>query len=291
MLLFFMPISPFYGRRTGCETLVTNNTWTEYRINTQYNSITSKNQYWIASDTVINGVNYKKIVDRDRYLGAIREEDGKVYARLNYGDYYYASDDFLLYDFTVQVGDTIKSMALEGALSYPDGITVREIDEIELENGEKRKRFFFNETSEWIEGIGSSNGLFHDAMFHATNYGVSYLVCFQQNDVPLFVNTEKCLDGKCCEKLSTNLDIPYSNIESILFPNPTQGIVKIMFPASSIEKSVSIKIVDSMGKILQSLTVINQELIEVDLSEYATAIYYIAVDFDKSLTVYKVFKR
>jgi hypothetical protein len=268
-----------------------NNTWTEYRINTQYNSITSKQQYWTANDTVINGKNYKKIVDRDGYIGAIREENGKVYARLNYGDYYYENDEFLLYDFIVHVGDVIKSTALEGALSYPDGITVREIDEIELENGEKRKRFFFDETEAWIEGIGSVNGLFQDAMSQPTNFNVSYLVCFQNNDAPLYVNMEKCLDGKCCENLSSNLDIPYSNNESVCFPNPTQGIVKIVLPESHGKKCISIKIVDNMGKIVQTLLVSDKESIEIDLSGYASGIYYIAVDFDKSSTLYKVIKQ
>ncbi|MDR0799086.1 MAG: T9SS type A sorting domain-containing protein [Dysgonamonadaceae bacterium] len=268
-----------------------NNTWTEYIINTQYNSIISKSQYWTANDTVMNGKSYRKIVDKDGYLGAIREENGKVYARLDYGGYHYASNEFMLYDFTVQVGDIIESTALEGVLSYPDGITVREIDEIELESGEKRKRFFFNETDEWIEGIGSVNGLFHDAMSQPTNYNVSYLVCFQNNDVPLYVNIEKCWDGKCCENLPLRLDNPDSHHKSVCFPNPTQGIVKIVLPESNGEKSISIKIVDSMGEMLQASSASNKESVEIDLSGYASAIYYIAVDIDNSSTLYKVIKQ
>jgi hypothetical protein len=183
---------------------ITNNSvWTEYDINIQSNYIVSKHQYWTANDTVIHGLTYTKIVDKDRYLGAIREENGKVYAYLNYGEYMVMEDEFLLYDFTVEAGDVITSTASEGALSDPDGITVLQVDEITLENGEKRKRIFFDKTEPWIEGIGSIRGLFHDTMWLLTNYTVSYLVCFQQNDISLYVDTDKCLDEKCCENITT----------------------------------------------------------------------------------------
>ena len=173
--------------------------WTEYTINSQNNSIAFKSQYWTTDDIIVDGYTYTKVEGKDHYHGAIREENGKIYALLEYGDYL-GSGEFLLYDFTVQVGDVIKSTAREGSLSYSDGITVIQIDEVILETGEKRKRFSFDITEPWIEGIGSTSGLFHDAMAHLTNYTVSYLVCFQQDNTPIYVNTEKCLDENCCEE-------------------------------------------------------------------------------------------
>jgi hypothetical protein len=107
-----------YFTTTVCQAQIVDNVvWTEYNINTQSNYIVSKHQYWTANDTVIQGFTYTKVIDKDRYLGAIREENGKIYARLEYYSNMGFEDEFLLYDFTVEVGDVIKSTALEGALS------------------------------------------------------------------------------------------------------------------------------------------------------------------------------
>jgi hypothetical protein len=100
---------------------------------------------------------------------------------------------------------------------------------------------------------------------------------------------EKCLDGKCCERLPLSFNTPYSS--SIIFPNPTHGIVKISLSENNGEKCTSVKIIDSMGKILQVLSVINKESIEIDLLGYASAIYYVIMDFGKSSTSHKVIKQ
>ena len=268
--------------------------WTECTINLLNNSIASKSQYWTTDDIIVDGYTYTKVVNKDRYLGAIREENGKVYALLEYGGYW-DSGEFLLYDFTVQVGDVIKSTAIEGALSYPDGMTVIQIDEIILETGEKRKRFFFDITEPWIEGIGSTSGLFHDAKEHPTNYRVSYLVCFQQDNTPIYVNTEKCLDGRCCEEL-TNDDVAISNYQidnGSIYPNPTKGITQITLPFEDTQKHLSIQILDSFGRILQNKVVPYQKQIEIDLSEYPSGLYCIAITSEgsNSFISYKVVKQ
>ena len=196
------------GIYAGQAQMTDNAVWTEYTINIQYtNYIVAKSQYRIAGDTILNGHTYKKVIDnKDLCIGAIREENGKIYACLEvaYG-YYLLGDEFLLYDFTLQVGDIIKSTASEGALSYPDGLTVIQIDTVTLENGEKRKRFFFNGTDPWIEGIGSTSGLFADATAHPTNYTVVDLVCFKKGNEILYVNEEWCQSNNCCDDLPSGI--------------------------------------------------------------------------------------
>lgn len=288
--LFIIHITAQSQIQNQVQQYFSNNIWTEYWINTQGDpSISFKNQYYTANDTIIGEKTYRKIIDKDLlYIGAIREEDGKVYARLNYYGPEY--DEFLLYDFTVQVGDVITSSAFEGTLSHPDGIIVTNIDEIELETGEKRKRFFFDQTSEWIEGIGSVNGLFHDIVSHLTDYTVSYLVCFQQNNIPLYVNEEKCLDGMCCEKLlGTDLYTSLYDDKKTVFPNPIKRTVKILFPKT--EKYITIKILNTQGRTINILSFIDKQQIEIDFSRYISGVYYIIADFCKSSEIYKVIKQ
>jgi hypothetical protein len=199
-------------------------------------------------------------------------------------------NEFLLYDFTVQEGDTIKSTAIDGALSHPDGITVRQIDEITLENGEKRKKIYFNETEPWIEGIGSTFGLFHDAMSHFANYSVSYLVCFKQNEIPLYVNTEKCLDGRCCELLNdTGINSLYPADKMVVLPNPTPGRATILLPENNRLEN-KIKIIDNTGQIIQTYLVRGNEL-KIDLSSYPAGMYYAIIDWDNPIQSYKIIKQ
>jgi hypothetical protein len=272
---------------TLCQAQMQDNTvWTEYDINTQNSSINFKRQYWVANDTIINGRTYKKVVDNNRYIGAIREVNGKIYAYLNYGDYLLMNDEFLLYDFTVQAGDVIRSTALEGALSNPDGLTVIQIDEVTLENGEKRKRFFFDGTSAWIEGIGSTGGLFHDAIWLISNYTVPYLVCFKQNEIPLYVNTGRCLDRKCCDNVSPDTGLASLKKSNVLFPNPTKGIVTI----DNIVQGSTVHLIDSTGKVLQTYSVINNE-VKIDLLNYPSNIYYVNINSDKSVKSFKIIKQ
>jgi len=283
----------FFG--SGQTYLSENNKWTEYVINIQSNYITAKNQYWTAGDTIINGQTYKKIVTHPRpwpeigdngYIGAIREDNGKVYAILRWGE-----SEFLLYDYTIQVGDVIRSTSPEGYLSCP--LTVTQINEITLETGKKRKRFFLDEGITWIEGIGSTGGLFHDAMWHATNYTVSYLVCFQNDNIPIYIDDVHCLDRKCCEIIpGGETDIPQisTNKEVVVFPNPTSGTFFLSLPSSNC-KHILIRILDNLGCEIYKQLHATSESIEVNISGYSSGSYYvIALDNESSLISYKIIK-
>ena len=223
-----------------------NAVWTEYLINIQYNDyIVAKSQYRIAGDTIFDRHTYKKVIDnKGSCIGAIREENGKIYACLENLDHL-LEDEFLLYDFTLQVGDIIKSTASEGALSYPDGLTVIQIDTVTLENGEKRKRFFFNGTDPWIEGIGSTSGLFADATAHPTNYTVVDLVCFKQGNEILYVNEEWCQSNNCCDDLPAGIiDIPSATKTRIAQDN---NQVILYFP-ETFSGETTIRLLDATGR-------------------------------------------
>lgn len=291
--LFFITVFLFWGITMQAQ--MTNNAiWTEYNINIQNNTITSKWQYWTTNDTVFDGKTYKKVVDKNGYLGAIREENGKIYARYSYYEYGGHIDEFLLYDFTLQVGETIKSTAIEGALSYPDGLTVEKIEEITLENGEVRKKFIFYLTEPWIEGIGSIGGLFYDVEGHATNYIVSHLVCFQNNNTSVFIDDIHCLDGKCCEILSGEevdiVQIP-THKEIVIYPNPTYGTSFLSLPFLD-SKYIEIRILDKVGREIHKQFYATSESIEVNLSNYPSDLYYvIAQGNESSLFFCKVIKK
>ena len=86
-------------------------------------------------------------------------------------------DEFLMYDFGLQVGDTFD-------LTTQCQVLLNSIDSVGIE-GNYYKRFNFDEIScyfggpyKWIEGIGSSLGFF--AYFNAFEQGLSFN-CFQED--------------------------------------------------------------------------------------------------------------
>jgi len=175
-----------------------NTCWTNYYHN--------KYQYYLSGDTLINGITYKKLYQRyvnsqygkvvTEYYTSLREASGKIYAssynrnNTNYGEY-------LLYDFSAEIGDTIKSNITSDCgcnLSHPQVVTG--ISTVTLQNGEKRKKYALSYSSEWIEGIGSLGGFFFDASPLCTCLEQPQLICYKQNDSYLFSNNSSW-GGNC----------------------------------------------------------------------------------------------
>ncbi len=116
----------------------------------------------LEGDTVINGLTYKKVQTTTPYKSycyyALREEDRKVYAYV-----FNPKQEFLLYDFNVEVGDVVMAGML-GDRSKK--CTIVEKREVELQG----EPFYFyavevtehansSYRSYWVESIGSPIGI------------------------------------------------------------------------------------------------------------------------------------
>lgn len=104
--------------------------------------------YSLSGDTVISGTNYKKIFTGSIYSGALRENSKVIYF---YPDT--ASQEYILYDFNLGLGDTIIH-PYGGAVCSNDTITVDLVDSILTSDG-MHYRMYLSSGAEWIEGIGS----------------------------------------------------------------------------------------------------------------------------------------
>ncbi len=133
-------------------------------------------KYKIGSDTVIEGISYKKVLRKDKYYpydttwivqDAFLREDSteKIYYQRN-------ENEHLLYDFSVKSGDTISRLTPYNWIEVTVGI----IDSI-LINGEYHNRIEIlgecGVEEYWIEGIGSTLGLFSYCDYN----NVSLLLC------------------------------------------------------------------------------------------------------------------
>lgn len=118
--------------------------------------------YKIEGDTLLDGIAYKVMyTTRDENLtgwncwGFIREtEDRQVFSRRNG-----SSDEQILYDFSMQIGDTI---CIYDHGYYKDFLVVVEIGETFVGNNPRREivlEYPFGVTETWIEGVGSLYGI------------------------------------------------------------------------------------------------------------------------------------
>jgi hypothetical protein len=219
-------------------------------------------RYTIHGDTTINENLYHKLClecgDTSNPvinpIGGLRENDKKVYfiGKDFLGYEYY--EEVLLYDFSKQIGDTIKHSS--------DGIFYSVIEDIDsiIIDGMYRKRFqvnnhwFYHNPDYIIEGIGSvQNGLLgHITMIPTCGYHYWEHICFREEGIIKYLNPsfEDCFPS--------NLIVSLNRIELKkdvrIFPNPTSGQLSV--ENNTINQILIVKIIDVNGKILiqESLT-------------------------------------
>jgi len=135
-------------------------------------------KFHFQGDTIIEDLKYKKVymqmrdsiadINKAYYFAAIREDTvaEKVYCYKE--DYYYGAREYLLYDFSVNVGDVVSFYSFWGfSLIIKEQIVIS-IDSIMINNQYRRRINFEHERSgleSWIEGIGSTHGLFFAGSF------------------------------------------------------------------------------------------------------------------------------
>jgi len=234
-------------------------------------------QTYLNGDTVIAGISYKKVYNRlpmgnssnscpyisGGYDGAIREENGKIYANID--NQYRNYGDLLLYDFTVKVGDTIHVK-----FGNPDYLVVTKIDTVTLLNGEKRKRFIFPFNS-WIEGIGSSYMLLQPQGDATTCMETSLLVCFKQNDIQMYKDYRWCSTGNCCD-VTDGIDQNKQNAPSVkLSPNPITDRSILKWDSAEV---FSILIVsDLLGKMVRTIDTRGTTEISLNRNDFDKGLY------------------
>ena len=221
----------------------------------------------IAGDTLISGHTYHKLSTPfvqvslagycaqshfAGYKGAIRQDTliKKVF--------FIPPDSItetLLYDFTMQVGDTVKGY-LESWAYQAD--KVLSIDSIMVGNT-FHKRWYINSgySIYIIEGVGSTYGLIEYSPGSTFDFPDNSITCFSQNGQSLYPNT-----STNCQLITTINSIdPISN-QVRVFPNPSSGLFTVDFDQPFNIKEV--RVTDLLGNIVFLQQTNNQKKIHID---------------------------
>ena len=230
--------------------------------------------YKIEGDTLLDGVTYKVMyATRNENLtgwnlwGFIREtEDGQVFSRRPS-----TSDEQLLYDFSMEVGDTICMCDYE---FYECCMVVIEKGET-IVNGEPRQQIVLEypwgngEGEVWIEGIGSLYGIINSGSLFLMG-GSTNLLCYYEDGDLIWQNTtpgyNECYiinpnDPQSIEEDETSLSVS-------VYPNPSKGEVTI----EGVEV-VEIKVYNSLGQVVKTFQGSN----EINVSGLPEGVYLLRI--------------
>lgn len=269
-------------------------------------------------DTVIGNYTYKKVPNYynqeiSLWLYAyLREDSGKLYMKYEtttfvpyYSpslftiNYLFDTTEFVLYDFTLQVGDTFTTRIYRcrlndggDSITYYQNFILTSVDTVVLNNGNERKRYRFNTQYnngmdytrryygphlEWIEGIGSTATFFYNEINHMSGCGMDggfanySIACYSLNDSILW-GVENCLFPT-----AVNENIAKENTQ--VFPNPVEDLLTIKSPINYTDYAVY----NTLGSVVQSGTISTNS---IDFSALSNGIYILSLT-DKNTSHYR----
>lgn len=244
--------------------------------------------YTIIGDTIISAFTYHKIytpyvenfgdttncsgIHLAGYKGCIRQDT------LNRKVYFISPNENiekLLYDFSLQVGDTVKNFAPWGCSEY--GLTVYAIDSILIQSS-YRKLWVVGTPGmivvpDIIEGIGYGSGLL-DVLCNDPLGWNQRLLCFQQNGQTLFPDTTTQ-----CAIIDAVKNIPKKNISVNSSPNPFHS--SSLLQVSSEFVNAKLNIYNSLGAIVREEGMLNQETFVLKRNELHNGIYFMQLINDR----------
>ncbi len=215
------------------------------------------------------------------YNGGIRESNRQVFYLPKD-----SSNEYLLYDFTVQVGDTLKYdysvfSSLYGLLKI-DSLLVLSIDSILILDGTYRKKINFsmffsshlipNYSTFWIEGIGNNMGLLCPIAELPTNGINNILGCLNNNNEYLYYNN---LFNTC---YPDNVSVLEFSIQKkiTINPNPVRDFCKIRWDNNNVQFH-RIMISDIYGRIVFSEKIDQNSEITIDCRNFGQGMYLVSL--------------
>ncbi|HBX50235.1 MAG TPA: hypothetical protein DEH02_04095 [Bacteroidales bacterium] len=225
-VLFFVSISSF--SQNYIPFVKEGKMWTE-KTSPSAAPIYSIKTYQMKGDTIILSNLYKKIINSQNTISCYIREDTitqQVYCRQNNGY------EFLLYDFALQIGDTLQG---------EDCITVSSVS-TELFAGSIRRKIcinygFITEPMIWYEGIGSNvQGIFAPKCIVGA---YTWLLCYLENDSLLYHDN---LQNNDCFILTSTFSLePETNLTNYSSNN-------ILYVKTDDDRNYSLTIYDIYGK-------------------------------------------
>lgn len=242
-----------------------------------YEIVQTDNYCANGDDTLIGSFTYTKLhLCNSAYQGAFRDNGGQVF--------YVPADslqEYLIYDFTANTGDTVWNVYLKNAGGFPEIIeyyVVQQIDSI-LIQGDYRRVITLFDSGQWIEGIGNPQGLLNETWSNVSDYAVN-LHCMSHTNLILWPDDGT---GTCALDVGLNS----SEIKAQVYPNPSSGKFSVSF---GVEPVLTISVFNAMGQLIQPDICYHDHAADIDLTSFSKGIYLIQVALKDEIQYVKIIK-
>lgn len=267
--LFFVAFSQTYH-----PLIKENKTWEVFWFSSQNLCLVDgANRYYFKGDTMINSVSYKILwanpfvqlaspppcppwaVDTSTsYIVQFLRED-TITQKIFIVDQSNGNIEDLLFDFTLNIGDTLNS----SYLGLGETLVIDTIEIITLQNGETRRKWLLTNGHSYIESIGGSEQFYFPLI---TGLGWWYaLSCVQENGSQLI--------GSQCSPI-LGIETILSEKKNVIYPTPIDEYFFIERKEAIIETLV---IFDATGKISLSKK-LHSKFEKIDVSNLNSGIYF-----------------
>lgn len=247
----------------------------KWYVTTCYNGCIT-DSYYTDGDTLVNN-QIHKILDGYHYISRtflLREDvnEKKVFLTKISGN---RKDEFLLYDFAMQEGDSIK---MNNPISpFPTDGGYFKLDSIRMVShatNQLLKHFYLSPTASntlstqpavWIEGIGSLSIINAPGGYPDLN-GTGEVTCFYKNE-SLFYSLNPPLNLQC--------SIPEASLDLIVYydPNDSTWYVK------NTSQVTTVTLFDVSGRKVKTFTNSNEAQMALTVSDCSSGIYFLNFQF------------
>jgi hypothetical protein len=258
-------------------------------------NISHQMSYLFGLDTVINSITYHTLqnpavimntglgcwgtpvgvyVLPGAYKGAIRNDHaGRKTYIIPEGD----STEWLLYDFNLQVGDTLKGYLARHQSALVGGIdTVISIDSVQVGSTWRNRWNLSNPYFAYlIEGVGSTYSLVQAIPGPLTVDDINYVFdCFSQNQIPLYP-----AGAIGCPVLTDIEEQAEHEVQLVAYPNPAEKLLYLQLPFDCTNQilEVSISGIDGKKYFQQFVMATQKSIVEITLPDLKSGMYQVQV--------------
>jgi len=261
--------------------------YTQWTINP---NLTSFKTIESVSDTTINGIQCRKLIETERNFGLAGINYLYMYSK-NDSVFFFKDNNFhLLYDFGANKGDTI---VLNYFVTYNGKPLKMIIDSVGtvLVNNQQRKiqhitcgdGMVIEFGQHVIQEIGNTSFMF-PTLDNSVN---GPLRCYQDKNTVLFLNPYYPYNDwnhMDCEQIITGFKETKIEDEITIFPNPAEKYISIL----NIDRNTEYKILDNSGKRIKQGRI--SESNKIDIKNFAKGIYFLELIDDNVKTTKKIIK-
>jgi len=266
-------------------------TWKYFCIDESENNSIYFNTQNLVGDSIYNGTQYQKI--EAQQLSTFGESNGLI--RVDQEQVYFIPKDslseLLLYDFSLEQGDTFSIASYHQRFGQYEKIVVMSIDSIQTSDDVQRKLFHFSDGNYWLEGIGALRGTVTYPWYFESLSGECNLSCYAYDSEDLYRDTFIVSGGfedflYSCEGLITSLEEVTNSFEMEVFPNPFDTEINVTINTN--EPIAALALYDVNAKLIKAKNNTNQIQLDKTLT---SGVYFLSVTIGDYVFFEKLIKQ